>query len=104
MASDSSISIDPIVGTLGGEEFTCNSSRLLKDGFAFTSLLAAYLPTLDKTGVPSLTQPKTPLKRPQAWWRAQCVFRGIDTFGSVEDIQRRLRRYDLTGNGMDHRI
>jgi len=65
----------------------------LKDGFPFqcvTDNLPRVHPVLTKAGKVAKRQP-IPQKQTLAWWKAQCLFRGLKQQGKIEDLQNRLR-------------
>jgi hypothetical protein len=83
--------------------FTCQGQGLQKDGFAFQSVtnsLPRLHPVLTKVGKVAKRQP-TPPKQPVAWWKAQCVFRGLKQQGNIEDLQTRLRNLEDSSSMLD---
>jgi len=51
-----------------------------------------YLPRITRTptGRVSKRQVTVP-KQPVLWWRAQCIFRGLESKGTIEELQTRLK-------------
>ncbi|EKD19885.1 hypothetical protein MBM_01837 [Drepanopeziza brunnea f. sp. 'multigermtubi' MB_m1] len=88
MADLHPIVIPPLAYTYKSIKFTCSGEGLYKDGYL-------YDPNAEK-----LIPPKTPKavagsreleKKPVAFWKAQCAFRGLNQTGAIADLQLRLR-------------
>jgi len=72
-------------------KYTCDGDGLRRNWFSFQADLSEYLPILFKNG--SINKGKSQRQKAQStdWWRAQCAFRGLPTYGSIEEVQARLR-------------
>ena len=90
--------IAPLEVTLNGGKFTCSGDGLVKNEHKFDPNMRNYLPLLEpvrtKTGKVRFHQPDI-TKQPLAYWKAQCVFRGLTQGGTVSGLQDRLRSSDV---------
>ncbi|XMA15363.1 hypothetical protein WAI453_008154 [Rhynchosporium graminicola] len=80
------IVIPAIEGTYKSIKFTCSGEGLYKDGYLYDAHAEKLIPPKNpKAG----TEPKE--KKPVAYWKAQCAFRGLNQTGAMADLQLRLR-------------
>ncbi|KUJ09437.1 uncharacterized protein LY89DRAFT_741148 [Mollisia scopiformis] len=67
-------------------------------GHSYDKGVADYLPLLEplktKCGAIAKHQPKKPRGQPAMWWKAQCIFRGLNAKGSIADLQNTLRGHE----------
>src|SRR4051812_17613728 len=99
MSWDSDDNDDRIRVGIGSIDVTFNKIPFRYDGYnlchknyTYDSRVADYLPrvTLTPTGRVSKKQIQ-PQKQLVGWWKAQCLFRGLDTKGTIEELQNRLK-------------
>ena len=91
------IKIPPLEVEFGSQIFTCAGNGLLKDGHGYANDLGLYLPRTEpvrtRWGKIAKRQP-TPIKKPLAFWKAQCAFRNLEQTGSIKVLQSRLAGLD----------
>jgi hypothetical protein len=64
--------------------YTCVGQGLLKEGKFF-------LPSPQRSPKKKLLKIHNKVeKKPAAWWKAQCAFRGLNQSGAISDLQLRL--------------
>lgn len=89
--------IAPLQATWKSAVYKCSGDGLSKDGHKFDPQFQEYLPLLEplrtKAGKIAVRQPDMQ-KKPTAYWKAQCAFRGSTQSGKIADIQQRLRDVD----------
>ncbi|KAH6724357.1 hypothetical protein BKA61DRAFT_28170 [Leptodontidium sp. MPI-SDFR-AT-0119] len=82
------IVIPPLEHTFKSIKFTCSGEGLYKDGYLYDSHAEKLIPPKNtKAG----SEPKEFEKKPVAYWKAQCAFRGLNQTGAIADLQLRLR-------------
>lgn len=77
-----------------------NGSTLEFGGHNFEQNLGSYLPQppiLTKRGQVAKRQPPPPPKKLVTWWKAQCLFRGLEGKGSIAELQDRLKGHENDG-------
>lgn len=67
-------------------KYTCSGEGLYKDGYSYDSHAENLIPPKS-----AKAEPKELEKKPQAHWKAQCAFRGLNQSGSINNLQLRLR-------------
>jgi len=88
MADLHPIVIEPLEHTHKSIKYTCSGEGLYKDGFLYDAHAEKLIPPKTaKAGV----ELKELEKKPVAYWKAQCAFRGLNQSGSINDLQVRLR-------------
>ncbi|KAI9756484.1 MAG: hypothetical protein M4579_003823 [Chaenotheca gracillima] len=101
------IVISPQRVTLGNWLFTYAGRGLLMEGHAYEPELNNHLLPLedsnDEDDAVLLTPPPEGTLRPLSYWRAQCVFRGLQPSGTAEQLQSRLRMAN-TGMLVEYRL
>jgi hypothetical protein len=65
-------------------KYTCAGEGLCKDGYTYD----AHPPLPPETQKPGAAQVE---KKPVAYWKAQCAFRGLNQTGAIADLQLRIR-------------
>ena len=92
------IVIDPLDVTLDHIIFTYKGEGLLNNGHRFDRSVSNYLPLLEpartQTGKVWVHQPRIS-KQPLAYWKAQCIFRGMSQNGTISSLQSQLRGSNL---------
>jgi len=69
-------------------KFTCAGEGLFKDDIPYDPHPEKFFPPKATKANP---QPKEVEKKPVAYWKAQCAFRGLNQSGAISDLQLRLR-------------
>ena len=82
------IVIPPLEHTYKSVKYTCSGEGLYKDGYRYDAHAEKLIPP--KTTKASVT-PKEIEKKPLAYWKAQCAFRGLNQTGAIADLQLRIR-------------
>ncbi|PMD46171.1 hypothetical protein L207DRAFT_561564 [Hyaloscypha variabilis F] len=88
MADLHPIVIEPLEHTYKSIKYTCSGEGLYKDGYLYDAHAEKLIPP--KTAKAS-AEPREIEKKPVAYWKAQCAFRGLNQSGSINDLQVRLR-------------
>lgn len=73
--------------------YTCLGGGLLKDGFVYEARPEKFFPPKPSKAskVGAAQDVRQVEKKPVAWWKAQCAFRGLNQSGAISDLQLRLR-------------
>jgi hypothetical protein len=71
--------------------FTYCSGGFYRDDASFKADLSEWLPVVMKNGRINKSKSIGKYPQPPKWWRAQCVFRGLPSTGTVEELQAQLR-------------
>lgn len=79
--------IPPLKHTYKSVTYTCAGEGLCKDNYTYDPHAERALPTKKSDS----RNAKVAEKKPAAWWKAQCAFRGLNQSGSISDLQSRLR-------------
>ena len=88
MADLHPIVIPPLEHTHKSVKYTCAGEGILKDGHRYDAHAEKFIPPKStKAGA----EPKELDKKPAAYWKAQCAFRGLNQTGSINDLQLRIR-------------
>ena len=82
------IVIFPLEHTYRSVKYTCSGEGLYKDGYLYDAHAEKLIPP--KTTKASVIA-KGIEKKPLAYWKAQCAFRGLSQTGAIADLQLRLR-------------
>ncbi|KAE8454619.1 hypothetical protein EG329_000242 [Mollisiaceae sp. DMI_Dod_QoI] len=68
-------------------------------GHSYTKGVADFIPLLEplktKAGLIAKRQPPKPRTQLATWWQAQCIFRGLDSKGTVPQLQQALRGHEV---------
>jgi hypothetical protein len=88
MADLDPIVIPPLDHIHKSLKFTCSGEGFLKDDIAYDPHPEKFFPPKATKANP---QPKEVGKKPVAYWKAQCAFRGLNQSGAIGDLQLRLR-------------
>ena len=97
------IVIPPLEVILPAGKFTCSGNGLMKPDHKFDPSVKNHLPLLQpartKKGTIRVHQPYIE-KKSLAYWKAQCVFRGLSQSGTIQSLQDQLRNSDagMTAN------
>ncbi len=93
MADILASAIPPLEHTYKSVTYTCIGQGLLKDGFEYDAHPEKFFPPKpSKTATGGVTSdPSQVEKKPAAWWKAQCAFRGLNQSGAISDLQLRLK-------------
>jgi hypothetical protein len=84
MADLHPIVIPPLEHTYKSIKYTCSGEGLYKDGYLYDPHAEKLIPPkTTKAGAES----KELEKKPVAYWKAQCAFRGLNQSGSINDLQ-----------------
>lgn len=84
MADLHPIVIPPLEHTYKSIKYTCSSKGLCKDEYLYDPHAEKLIPPkTTKAGA----EPKELEKKPVAYWKAQCAFRGLNQSGSINDLQ-----------------
>jgi hypothetical protein len=86
MAGLHPVVIPAIEYTYKSIKYTCSGEGLYKDGYLYDAHPEKYFPPRKATSVPKEIE-----KKPVAYWKAQCAFRGLNQTGAINDLQLRLR-------------
>ena len=78
------IVIPPIERIHKSIKYTCTGKGLYKDGYLYN----AHPPLPPKTIKPGAPEVE---KKPVAYWKAQCAFRGLNQTSAIADLQLRTR-------------
>lgn len=88
MADLHPIVIAPLEHTYKSIKYTCSGEGLYKDGYLYDAHAEKLIPPKN----PKLGAAPIDLeKKPAAYWKAQCAFRGLNQSGSISDLQLRIR-------------
>jgi hypothetical protein len=88
MADLHPIVIPHIEHTFKSIKYTCAGEGIYKDGYLYDPHPEKFFPPkTTKAGA----EPKEVEKKPVAYWKAQCAFRGLNQSGATSDLQLRLR-------------
>ncbi|TAQ87993.1 hypothetical protein B7494_g3675 [Chlorociboria aeruginascens] len=86
------ILIPPIEHTYKSITYTCTGEGLYKEGYHYDAHPEKFFPPkVPKHLKPPPTEPKEVEKKPVAYWKAQCAFRGLNQSGAISDLQLRIR-------------
>jgi len=88
MADLHPIVIEPIEHTHKSIKYTCSGEGLYKDGYLYDAHAEKRIPPKSAKAGAELKELE---KKPVAYWKAQCAFRGLNQSGSINDLQVRLR-------------
>jgi hypothetical protein len=96
---DSDREWEPIIGEIPVDyaegKVTYDGYSLHINGHQYCDYVARYLPhttpKLTKAGRIAARQPAPPEKQPLTWWKAQCIFRGLPSKGTIAKLQEQLR-------------
>jgi hypothetical protein len=93
MAATSTGDIPPLEHTYKAITYTCAGQGLLKDGFEYDAHPEKFFPPKSSKAAKEGAPVEAPHveKKPAAWWKAQCAFRGLNQSGAINDLQLRLK-------------
>ncbi|KAF3906076.1 hypothetical protein ABW21_db0208008 [Orbilia brochopaga] len=78
--------------THNGAKYTFDGSDIRRSGHSFQEDLSDYLPQVFKNGKPKkIAKWRRKKGMPQAWWSAQCSFRGLPHKGTIAEMKERLQ-------------
>lgn len=88
MADLHPVVIPAIEHTFKSIKYTCSGEGLYKDGHPYDPHAEKLIPPKStKAGA----KPTELERKPVAYWKAQCAFRGLNQTGAINDLQLRLR-------------
>jgi hypothetical protein len=93
MDTNLAAAVPPLEHTYKSITYTCVGKGLLKDGFEYDAHPEKFFPPKSyKTPKGGAAADSPPVeKKPAAWWKAQCAFRGLNQSGAISDLQLRLK-------------
>lgn len=73
--------------------YTCVGQGLPKDSFEYDTHPENFFPPKSSKTPKGGAAPEQPQveKKPAAWWKAPCAFRGLNQSGAISDLQLRLK-------------
>jgi hypothetical protein len=84
-----------------GHRLTCDQDGLESETHKLSTDVTKYMPpatpVLTRSGTIKVHQPRFIKQPPHGWWKAQCAFRGLDTKGTVGQLQNTLRGHEEEG-------
>lgn len=100
-STDERTFIEPLQLKHDGEPFTYKWELEYKGHSYDNRNVANWLPLKEplrtKAGKIAARQPQPPPKQPHMWWKAQCVFRGLGSKGTMVELQNKLRGHENDG-------